>query len=145
MDRDEARDALHALGAVKGQLAQRAHWSWRRHAAFGAVMGSLVASYALPPAGSMIVLALCLVSLGLIVALDRRRDGFFVNGYRKGRTRRITGLLLVVLFAALAGAVYGRERGWPWLPIVAGIATFAVATGASKAWERAYRAELEDQ
>lgn len=143
MDAREAAEALKAVTAVEHRLAARAHWPWARHAAFGAVLGALVASYALPLPLNMGVVALCCAAVGGIVAWDRRRDGFFVNGYRAGRTRRVTVFVLGAALIALAAGILGREFGWGWAPLAAGAILFVVATLASMAWERIYRAELE--
>lgn len=142
MDREEAEQALKALRTTQGRLAERAHWSWQRHAAFGAVMGALVASYALPPAGAVLGLLLCCLAMVAIVVRDRRRDGFFVNGYRGGRTRGVTALLLLAALGALAVALIGKDHGHGWAPLAAGAVLFVVATYASMAWERVYRKEL---
>jgi len=143
MNDNDPAEALRAVRAVQGKMAARAHWSWPRHLAFGAVFGALVASYALPMAGTIVVLALCLVAAAAIVARDRRRDGFFVNGYRAGRTRKVAAALLATFVLVFAAAIAGRERGLNWAPLAAGFVLFVVATLGSKAWERAYRAELE--
>lgn len=143
MDAKEAAEALRGMKQVEARLAARAHWSWPRHAAFGALMGILVAGYALPLPLNMAVVALCCAGVAAIVAWDRRRDGFFVSGYRPGRTRWVTALLLVCALAALAAAIFGRESGLAWAPLAAGAALFVVATLASVMWERVYRAELE--
>ena len=142
MNEQEADEALRALKTVQGRHAARARWSWQRHSAFGAVMGGFVASYALPPAGRIAGLLLCFLAAVAIVVRDRRRDGFFVNGYRAGRTRWVTAFLLVVALGVLAAAMIGKSRGWGWAPIAAGSFLFVFATGASMAWERVYREEL---
>jgi hypothetical protein len=142
LDEQDAHEALRAVKTVQGRLATRARWSWQRHAAFGLLMGGFVASYALPPVGRVIATLLCCLALVAIVVSDRRRDGFFVNGYRAGRTRWVTAVLLVVALGMLAAAMIGRSRGWEWAPIAAGSFLVVFATGASMAWERVYREEL---
>ena len=142
LDDKDASEALRALKTVQGRFATRARWSWQRHAAFGAVMGALVASYALPLAGTVAGMLLCCIAIVAIVVRDRRRDGFFVNGYRAGRTRRVTALMLVVALGMLAAALLGKEHGWWWAPLAAGALLFVFATRASMAWERAYREDL---
>lgn len=143
MDQREAADALRSMHAAQVRLAGRARWSAWRHAAFGVIMGGLIASYALPGPWAVVGVALCLLGTALIVRRDRQRDGFFVSGYRAGATRRLTIVLLVVTFAALAAAVVLRDRyGIAWAPVALGAVVALVAARASLAWERLYREEL---
>jgi hypothetical protein len=142
LDDKDASEALRALRSVQGRFAARARWSWQRHAAFGVVMGGLVASYALPPVERVGAIFLCCLAVIVIALRDRRRDGFFVNGYRRGRTRRVTAVLLVVALGTLAAALLGKEQGWWWAPLAAGVLLSVFATAASMAWERVYRNEL---
>lgn len=143
MDAGEAARALAAVAETRSRFAQRAHWSLPRHLAVGLLMGLLVASYALPEAGTMAVLGLVILLVLLVIARDRARDGFFVNGYRKGRTRTIALLLAGASILALGAALAGKHLyGMGWAPIAAGAIMVAAGTWASIAWERAYRADL---
>ena len=142
MDDGEADEALAAIRVVRTRMAGRARWSLARHAAFGVAMGGLVASYALPFPWTFGGLALCLLLTAAIAWRDRRRDGFFINGYRVGRTRGIAIDLALITMAALLVAATLKER-WRWAPLAAGLVVFAVATLGSIAWERAYRRELQ--
>jgi hypothetical protein len=143
MAQDDPNDALAAVRAARAGVAGRARWSLARHAAFGGLMGGLIASYALPFPASLGGLVLCLALTGVVAATDRRRDGFFVNGYRAGRTRRIAIGIALFTIAALALAVWAQGAGLWWVPLVLGVLVFGVATRASIAWERAYQRELE--
>ncbi|MDT8759508.1 hypothetical protein MZO42_12450 [Sphingomonas psychrotolerans] len=143
MDEQEAANALQAMRATRGRMAMRAHWSLGRHAAFGAVMGALVASYALPGGWPMLGVAGCALASWAIVAGDRRRDGFFVNGYRRGRTRVLSLALLAMMLVALAAAIALREKGLAWAPLAIGVGLAILGTMASIGWERVYRRELE--
>lgn len=135
---------LAQMQAARGEVARRARWSIARHAAFGVVMGGLVASYALPGGWTLVGLGACLTGTALIAAWDRRRDGFFVNGYRAGRTRLLALLLCLVALATLGLAVALRTRfGIAWAPLALGALLALLGTGASIAWERLYRGELE--
>ena len=110
------------------------------------MMGLLVASYAFPPPVMMAAAFLVVIGTGLIVARDRRRDGFFVNGYRAGRTRRITFLYLAALVPLIAAGVVGKVvYGLPWAPLAAAVVAVCLGTWSSKAWERAYRADLAER
>jgi len=140
---DDAQRALAALGETRRRMANRAHWPLRRHIAFGVLIGAMVASYALPLPLQMLVVAGALVATGLLVAADRRRDGFFVNGYRAGRTRRVALLYLSVALAGLVAAIVAKEGyGLVWMPLAVGAVLAVIGTLSSLAWERAYRADL---
>ena len=139
----EAERALAALSETRRRVAQRAHWSLPRHMAAGALVGLLVASYALPSPAQFAALAAVLVATALLVAADRRRDGFFVNGYRAGRTRRIAFLFVGIAMVGLIAGIAGKlAYGLVWAPLVAGAVVAVLGTLASLAWERAYRADL---
>jgi len=140
---DDPADALEALQAARRRMAGRARWSFGRHLAVGLVMGVLVASYALPGALQLLGLVPCLIAVALIIARDRRRDGFFVSGYRAGRTRPFTFLLLGGVFLLVILAVAARiALGWGWAPLAAGLAVVPLVTWGSLHWERIYRREL---
>ena len=146
IDADEAARALAALAATRERMATRAHWPFHRHLAVGLLIGMMVASYALPPLATLAAVALALVGTLLLVAGDRKRDGFFVNGYRAGRTRWIALAFAAVALAGLAVAVVGGQvHGLAWVPLAAGAAVAVIGTLASLAWERAYRADLADR
>lgn len=145
MDEQEAARSLDMMRATRGALAARTRWSLARHAAVGLLLGALIAGYALPGSLPVMVVVVCLGATFAIVGRDRRRDGFFVNGYRPGRTRRITFTLVAIAFAALVSAILLKERyGLDWAPVAIGIVLAVVATIVSIAWERVYRQELEE-
>lgn len=143
MKESEASQALAAIRSTRSQMARRAHWSFGRHAAFGLVMGGLVASYALPAPWPILGVMLCMAATALIVARDRSRDGFFVSGYRRGKTLRLSILIGLVTLAALAGAIALRTAyGLLWAPVAIGAAVALGCTIGSMVWERVYRREL---
>jgi len=137
MDEQEAARSLDMMRAARGMLAARTRWSSARHAAVGLLLGGLIAGY--------VVVVVCLAVTVAIVARDRQRDGFFVNGYRTGRTRPITFALAAIAFAALVSAISLKQRyGLDWAPVAIGIVLAIVATIVSIVWERVYRQELEE-
>lgn len=145
MDEQEAGRSLEMMRAARGMLAARTRWSSARHAAVGLLLGGLIAGYALPGSWPVVVVVVCLAVTVAIVARDRRRDGFFVNGYRTGRTRSITFALAAIAFAALVSAISLKQRyGLDWAPVAIGIVLAIVATIVSIVWERVYRQELEE-
>lgn len=144
MDEAEAARALAAMGSTRDALAQRARWSLGRHAAVGLVMAAMIISYALPAPWPIFAAAACMAVVAIIVIRDRRRDGFFVSGYRPGRTRWLTSAMVIAAWAALSAAIVLKTRfGLAWAPVVIGLATGLVVTLGSIAWERVYRQELQ--
>ncbi|WP_267397459.1 MULTISPECIES: hypothetical protein [unclassified Sphingomonas] len=145
MDEQEAARSLDMMRATRGVLAARTRWSLARHAAVGVLLGGLIAGYALPGSWPVVIVVVCLAAAVAIVARDRSRDGFFVNGYRPGRTRQITFVLVAIAFAGLVSAIALKERyGLDWAPVAIGIVLAIVATIVSVFWERVYRQELEE-
>lgn len=140
---EEAERALAAMAQTQRRMAERAHWPLTRHMAFGALMGLLVASYALPTSVQPVAVVLALLGTALLVQHDRKRDGFFVNGYRAGRTRRVAFLFLGIALLFLVAAIVAKLRfGLGWVPLLLGAILAVLGTLSSLAWERAYRADL---
>lgn len=140
-----ATEALKTIDGVKAEVADRMDCppTWRL--AFGAVMGAMIAGQAGPPPVALAILALAMGAVVLMVSAMRRRMGFFVNGYRRGRTRRVAVGLLVFVESVLAVSLYlklGRHI-W-WAPLVGGAIVAPVAVAASYAWQTAYRRDLAD-
>ena len=144
MDEAEAARSLEMMRVKRGALAERAKWSLARHAAVGLLLGGLIAGYALPGAWTAVAAGACMAATAMVVARDRRRDGFFVSGYRPGRTRWVTFVMLLVGLGALASAILLKTRyGLTWAPVAIGSATAVFATIISVVWERVYRRELD--
>lgn len=144
MDQLEAARSLEMMRTARGALAERAKWSFVRHAAVGLLLGGLIAGYALPGSWPLIVAAACMTATAMVVARDRRRDGFSVSGYRSGRTRWVTFAMLLVGLAALVGAIVLKKHyGLTWAPIAIGSGIAVFATISSIVWERVYQRELD--
>lgn len=144
MDQREAARTLNEIRMTRGALARRARWSLPRHGIVGLMAGSMIAGYALPDGWPVAIAVACLIGTAMVVVRDRRRDGFFVNGYRPGRTRWLTIGIAVLTCGALFGAIVLKARyDLCWAPIVIGVVMVIIVTGTSIAWERVYRQELE--
>jgi hypothetical protein len=143
VDEMEAKNALDAIGAARATLIEKARWPVARHVGFGLAMGGLVGAYSLPDGLPILAVAMCLAVIALMVAQDRKRDGFFVSGYRRGRTRWVTlTVLFFSLLALLGGAMLKYRFGIVWAPAALGFLIFVLATAGSFLWERVYRVEL---
>ncbi|MCZ8019351.1 hypothetical protein [Novosphingobium sp.] len=139
-----ARAALEAANQARQQLAGQAHWSWPRHALVGLQLGAVVASPAFGPYVMIAVLGLVLISTPLVIWFDRRRDGFFVNGYKSGPTRRVAYLMAASGIGLLIGGLALRDRfDWPSAPLVCGVIALLVGTFGSRWWEQVYRRDLD--
>lgn len=139
-----ARAALDAANQARQQLAGQAHWSWPRHALVGLQLGGLVASPAFGLFGLIAAIILVLVTTPLIVWSDRRRDGFFVNGYKSGPTRRVAYLMAAGGIGLLIGGLALRDGfDWPSAPLVCGVIALLVGTFGSRWWEQVYRRDLD--
>lgn len=143
MNEMDAAQSLEMVRTTRGALAARAKWSLARHAAVGLLLGGLIAGYALPYPWPMVLAGACMAATAMVVARDRRRDGFFVSGYRSGRTRWVTFAILLVGLAALMGVIVLQNRyGITWAPVAIGSAMAVFATMMSIVWERVYQREL---
>jgi len=139
----DARIALAAKGAAEQDLARLALCPPWRHAVFAAVMAALVATPAFVLSVRLAMLALILVSIGLIVRSDKRRLGVFINGYRRGKTRLVTfPMLAVVLVLYAASFHFGVTRNMPAISVALAAISFVVAYIGSVIWQRVFVHEL---
>ncbi len=143
---DVLNDPAEALAAVRHgreRVLAACECPPSRHLAFAAVIGGYVVSPALPFALRMAALAVLLCAIVLIVQWDRRRTGMFVNGYRKGRTRKVTfAMLAVILSAYMLGSWLSDEHGLVWPSLVMGAAAVPFGYAASRGWARVFRREM---
>ena len=131
------------MRASQARLAIAADCPPERHFAFAALMGCLVATPILPSFYALLAESLLLLGVALIVRWDRRRTGMFINGYRAGRTRPLTFLLLAVVLALYAtGFWLVRDRGIWWGSLATGAITAALGYYASVVWMRVFRQEM---
>jgi hypothetical protein len=139
---EEARAALDAKGNAERQLAKAADCPPWRHALFGLVMASLIATPALPLPLRLVALAAIFVGIGLIVISDRRRMGMFVNGYRRGKTLVVSIALLVFDLVLYALSVRAEVDGDTNLPLMFAGVAFGVNVIGSIVWQRIFVREL---
>ena len=142
-------DTLSPARALEEALAARAHVAARAdcpaymHVLAGLLLATMVAIQALPTALNIAALAGCLCAIAAMVAYRRKRYGFFVNGYRRGRTLWVALALLVFVEMVLFGGIWLKES-WhvAWAPLAGGALVFPVAVFASYRWQAAYKADL---
>src|SRR5579875_3441550 len=128
-DTASALKALEDAQSARAQVGQRLTCPPHMHAAFGLLMSALVAGQALPWQGAIAVVVVCMLGCAWIYQWQRKRLGFFVNGYRRGRTRRVA-VGLVVFVEVVLGVCLWLKLGQhiDWAPLVGGALVFPVAT-----------------
>lgn len=143
MNRDEAAAQLADVARAEERLAQKARWPFHRHAMFGLMEGLLITSVSQPGRLALPMIAVSF-ALGVVcVAEDRRSQGMFVSGWRKGPTLPLTcALALFIMLMALAAMSVRDATAAQPLGYLLGAFTFAVCTAASLWWERIYRSAL---
>jgi hypothetical protein len=115
------------------------------HLIVAVIMGGLVASYILPTPFPALAAAMVCIGAVLLMQWARSHLGFFVNGWRRGKTRGVTFALLACVLTALAiGMYFKMDRGVWWAPLPCGLAAFVATFFWGRAWERLYRAELAE-
>lgn len=142
---EAAAQALAFIEQSRVKLAAASETPPLRHLAFAALMGVLVASPAVPLPYRFVVLVGIFAAIAWIIRWDRKRMGMFINGYRAGRTRWVTGaLLLVILPLHMLGLWLALDRGIDWAPLPLGVVAAALAYGGSVWWCRVFRREMLD-
>jgi uncharacterized membrane protein YhfC len=144
VDPGEATQALEAMRQSRERLAAAVDCPPARHVIFGLLMGGLVASQAAPPAWTLACEAVLMVGVALVYLWDRRRTGMFVNGYRAGRTRAVTAVILLLTLGLGALGVWLKHgRGLVWGPLACGAVAAVLDTFGSVLWQRVYVRELK--
>jgi hypothetical protein len=140
---EEARLALLAKGAAEQNLAKLAHCPPWRHAAFAALMAGLVSAPAFSIRIRFGLLAIVLAAIAMIVRSDRRRLGVFINGYRRGKTRRVMFPMLAVILGFYMASLYcGDVLHQPAICFAMAAAAFCVGYVGSVIWQRVFVHEL---
>jgi uncharacterized membrane protein len=143
METFEALSALDAKRQAEAQIARAANCPPWRHAVFGAMMGALIASFAFEFVLRTAILVIVLVCIPIIVRSDRKRMGMFINGYRRGKTRWVAFGILAIWLALYGVSVhYALDRGNHAVPLVLGLAGFAIGTAGSVLWQRVFVREM---
>jgi hypothetical protein len=143
---DDAAAQLAALQDGREQLARRARQPWWYDAALGAVIFALLGT--MSARNTVLQLAVDVAALVALVVLKRaytRHTGFWVNGYRRGRTRRVIAVLLgLYAVVAAAGLVGEYALGWQGSMLLAGAVLGVAAALCSRWWTTVYIAELRE-
>jgi len=146
-DRASAEAQLATLHAQRAALAERAMQPWWYDALLGLLLFGFIASYSLRNNWiSLVAVVVFLLCLRGMVTLYRRHTGFWVHGFRKGRTRKAIAVwfvcVLVVLGAGFTAELALDLRG---AMVVAGAVLAVGLVLVSRWWSRIYIAELRGQ
>jgi hypothetical protein len=139
----DAAAALEEARAARSRLADTLRCPPYMHAVFGALLGGLVASEAASDRGTLIIEGIIASVAMVIFIVQRRRLGFFINGYRRGRTRPVALAVagVYLLLFSLAAYLKGAD-GLHWPALALGLLMFGLGTRASVVWQARYQAEM---
>ena len=144
-DSTDASAALEAVQAARAKLVAASDAPPARHFAFAGLMGALVAAPGIPLPERFAVFVLILVGVALVVQWDKRRTGMFINGYRAGKTRMATAVVLLVclsLYAVSSWWSLTRQEVWPCFAL--GVVALIPAYFGSQWWCRIFRREMAE-
>ena len=141
----EAAAQLAALQADREALADRVVQPWWYDALLGLLLFGFVSSYALHDTWfSLAALVVFLVCLRGLVEVYKRRTGFWVDGFREGRTwRAVSVWIAFALVVLLTG--FAADDHWGGAMVVAGAVLGVGVALVSRWWTRIYVAELRRQ
>lgn len=143
VDPAEAARQLADLDASNAEMARRAVAPWWYHPALGLLVGGMIATMAAPLVWRSAYLVVFFPCLLLLMHAYRRRTGVWVNGWRAGRTRFVSGVLAVSVFLiGLASFGLAQLYDQPFAYLAGGVLTAVVATAAGPLWEVAFRRDL---
>jgi hypothetical protein len=151
MERDnvteDAAAQLEALRAGRAAMADRAMQPWWYDALLGVLLFGLFSSLSLRNTwGTLAAVTVFLLAMRGLMALYQRITGFWVNGFRTGRTRRAVRVWLVgyavVVTAGVAAEYLLDLRG---AMVVAGAVLGVGIALVSRWWTRIYIAELREE
>lgn len=102
------------------------------------LFGALCAAKPAPGFIALSISAARFVAIGVMVAISRKRMGFFINGYRRGRTRAVAISVESIFFASLRLII---TQHIAWAPFAGGALIVPIVVLASFRWQAAYRSE----
>jgi hypothetical protein len=95
---------------------------------------------------SVAVVVLAVVGVRVVYVVFRRITGVWVNGFRRGRTRKVIGVWLAVYALVVAVGSWAEfALGWPGAMAVAGAVLGVAVAFINRWWMRVYAAELRGE
>ena len=144
-DRAAAEAQLATLQAQRAALAQRAMQPWWHDALLGLLLFGFIASYAWHNTWlSLVAVAVFLLCLRGMIALYQRHTGFWISGFRQGRTQRAIAVWIACVVVVLGTGFALDSTGRPWAMVVAGAVLGVAVAVVSRWWTRIYVAELRE-
>lgn len=141
---EDARASIEHVQAVRRDLAVRAECSPAWRFTMATLCGGAFAAQAAPGFIALVLSISCFAAIIAMAIVARRRMGFFVNGYRKGKTRKIAiGLLVIIETIYLTSLWLKIERDVFWAPILGGAVVVPIIFVAMRRWQDTYRSEFE--
>ena len=106
-------------------------------------IGVAIAAQAAPGVIALATCIVCFAAIGTMAFVARNRMGFFINGYRQGRTRKVAIALLAIVETIYVISLWLKiMQHIGWAPIVAGAVIVPIVFFASYRWQNAYRSEF---
>jgi hypothetical protein len=144
-DRAAADAQLAALQAQRTALAERAMQPWWYDALLGVLLFGFIASYAWHHTwltlGATAVFLLCLRGM---IALYKRHTGFWISGFRQGRTQRAMAVWVACVLVVMGTGFAFDAAGVGWAMVAAGAVLGIAVAVVSRWWTRIYVAELRE-
>ncbi len=145
-DAGAAQAQLASLHGGRAAMAERAVQPWWYDALAGVLVFQLLAAQSVDsPAVTVAAIVVFLVGSRVLVRAYQRVTGFWVNGLRAGRTRRVVAVWFAVYAVVLAAGLVGERvldvRG---SMAVAGAVLGVVFALTSRWWTRVFVAELRE-
>lgn len=143
MGPEDARTHLATLKTFQGKMNEELTCPWWYVPVLGGLFAMLTYAMSLERPLMYSLEVECLAIVAVLYAVARRRLGYFVNGYRRGRTRKIAIGLLMFQYCMMGVSGVGAWL-WhlAWLPIVAAGASFLAGCWGSVLWQRVWRADM---
>jgi uncharacterized membrane protein len=139
----EARAALDHLDGDGVRLADAVFTPSWYHPILGLLVAGLVCAPALPPWGSLVVLAIAVLGCVLLASVYRRRSGVSTVTPTGPRSRSLLILFAAILvLAMILGAVIGFTDASPWWAVLPASVAFAAAVVLGRRYDAALRSEL---
>lgn len=139
----DARELIAEIQSVRHDVAERVNCSPAWRIASATLIGTTCAAQAAPPSIGLPIAAGCFVGIGVMAFVARKRMGFFVNGYRKGRTRKVAlSLFIAFEFIYFTSLWLKESRHLGWAPVVGGAIIVPIVIFAGYRWQAAYRSEF---
>lgn len=136
--------ALAAMRTSQAAILKRNECPPWRHALFAGLLSSVVAAQAAPEPVFFGYIACVMLAVIGIVAVERARNGMFINGWRPGATRGVAVGIFGVYLAIYSLTWWLKlDRGRWVAPLIGGAVLFPMAWYASRRWMQVYRRELQ--